>query len=505
MVPLAIIAKTFGAKLTKDAKTNEFVLSGITASSGTTGTSGIDSDSGKSLIGDSYYKWSMNYPTGLVQGKQWSNGNWISFSDVKGDYYLALSIDEIDEVLDKEDKRDILRESMGDEEKVVDMKTITRSGGTFERIVTKDYDFFYEYRGIQANGYFYTIIFGKKAKSAADLDAHAGLLDSFKPSFNASNKALKDLARIINGNIKYENGEYGLSIELPKDWSEDTESTYPMFYGPDGSSLGLQVSSIKQGDTLDEMIKRKLQFYKDVMVEAYTKEPKVTEITWNGIPAILVEFSYSDDTKTWWSEYEVYTFKANYKYYVNYTYKTENKDDAKGILERILNGMKIDFSKVEKSLGEVPDPFDSIDLLATVTKTSKMNGFSISMPKYWTRANMDMDSANLIFSGYGMDLYLSVDQRISMDDYPEMIEKAYTANGGLKIDSKTNITFAGVNAIKYELSSTSIAATAIHSTTYLFAKGDKVYLLQGVMNDTKATELNKKQLEAALNSFQFTK
>ncbi|MCD9022365.1 stalk domain-containing protein [Cohnella silvisoli] len=507
MVPLTIIAKTFGATQAIDAATKEIVIKATAASSGSgsTGT-GIDSDSGKSQIGDSYYKWSMNYPTGLVQQSQWSNGNWISFSDVKGEYFLALSIEEAEDTLETDDKRDLMTQNTEDDETVVDVKTITRPSGTFERMITKHQDgFYYEYRGIQANGYFYILIFGKKAKSASDLDANTGLLDSFKPVYNAANKSLKDLARIKDGKISFENEDYGLKLQLPKEWSESTEGSSPFFNGPDESYLLLNVFSINQDDTLDKWVERKIQSFKDNKAEAYRKTPETSSITWNGIPATLVKLSYSTDTKKWWNEYEIYAVNGKYKYYVDFTFKQEHKDDVGDVLSQLLDGMKIDFQQVEESFGQVPDPDDSVDVTATVTKTSKTYGYSLKLPKLWAKGISDMEKDSLHLTGVGTDLLVGIDEGTSLEGYPELLEKSYTDGGALSIDSKTNVTFAGVNAIKYALSSTKIAAIGAHSTLYLFENKGKIYLIQGILNDTFATELNRKLLEDAMNSFQFTK
>ncbi|TFE29075.1 stalk domain-containing protein [Cohnella luojiensis] len=502
MVPLTILVKTFGAKQAIDAKTKEIVIKATVASDSTGSQSGIDTDSGKSQIGDSHYKWSMNYPTGLVQDVQFTNGEWISFSDVKGDYYMAISIMEAEDPLDVEDKRDLIKENMEDDETIVDVKTITRSGGSFERIVTKQYDFFYEYRGIQANGYFYTVVFGKQAKSASELNQHAGLLDSFQPKYDSSNKSLKDLARIINGKVVFENKDYGLKIHLPKEWSEDTEDTNPYFYGPDSTSLMFQVNSIKPGDTLEDLIKRKLQFYKDQIVQTYQKDPITTAITWNGIPATLVEYSYTYDKETWWSEYEVYAIKGNNKYYLNYTFEDKDKDtdEVKGVLEEILHGMKVDFSVIEKSFGEIPDPNDTADYQALVTKTSKTDEFSITVPKYWTKGLTDMESGSILFSGYGLDIYIGIDPESSLSELQESMETGFEIRE-YKVDSKTNVTFAGVNATKYEISST---YSNMRITSYLFENKGKVYLIQGSMNDFSGTEMNRNHFNAAINSFQFT-
>ncbi|RKP47204.1 hypothetical protein D7Z26_23110 [Cohnella endophytica] len=506
MVPLAIVAKTFGAAQSTDANTKEIVLSGITPASASSGNagSGIDTDMGKSLMGDSYYKWTMNYPTGLIQDKQWSDGSWLSFSDVKGDYYLAISVEKPSEVLSSSDIRENLMDYLDDGETVVDVKTIVRPGGTFERVVTKASTFYYEYRSIQANGYLYTITYGKKAKSSAELTANDALLDSFKPSFNTSNKAIKDLTRIIDGKIAFESSTYGLKVQLPQGWNLDSNDSSPNFYGKDGSRIHVAINSIKAGDTTQEWLKRKFQYYKDTIVDSAMKGLKTTEITWNGIPATLVEDSYTDDSKTWTSEYEVYAIKGNYKYYVNYSFKGEDKAAGSAVLDQILKGMTIDFSKIEKTFGDIPDPIDSLDYRTVVTKTSVQDNFSLTLPKYWTKSNINMDSGELLFEGFGVKLSLNVEAADSLEGYPEALENLYTQSGLLKIDSKTNITYAGVSAIKYELSSGKLASKLGHITVYLFANKGKVYFLQAMSNDANATDFNRAQLDAAINSFKFT-
>lgn len=506
MVPLTILAKSFGATQATDAATKEIVIQAVSASSGSGNSgSGIDSDSGKSQIGDSYYKWSMNYPTGLVQQKQWSDGDWITFSDVKGDYYLALSIDEAEEPLDIEDKRELLRDNLG-EETVVDVKSVTRPSGAFERMITKDSDgFYYEYRGIQANGYFYTLTFGKKAKSASELDANAGLLDSFRTTFNAGNKSLKDLARIKDGKIVYENEDYGLKIQLPKEWSQDTEESSPYFYGPDESYLLLNVYSLNQDDTLDKWVERKRQLFKAIIAEAYRKEPETSSITWNGVPATLVKIAYSTDGKKWWNEVEIYAVKGNYKYYVDYTFEQEHKDEVEDVVKQLLEGMTVDFTKVEKSFGQVPDPEDNLDLNATATKTSKKYGYSLTVPKMWAKGISDMEEDSVEFSEFGTNLLVAVQEDTSLEGYPELLEKTYTNSGVLNLDAKTKVTFAGRDAFKFELSTTKLAEYASHMTIYLFENEGDIYMVQGMQYDAYASELNRKRLEDAIKSFHFTK
>lgn len=506
MIPLSIIVKTFGAKLSTDAKTKELIIKGTVAASGDAG-SGIDSDSGKSQIGDSYYKWSMNYPTGLVQDYQSETGDWISFSDVKGDYYLAVSVEEAAEQMDSSDKRDWLLEYSEYEETMVDIKTIQRSTGTFERMVTKSDDgFFYEYRGIQANGNFYVLIFGKKAKSAAELETNSGLIDSFKLSFTSTNKSLKDLARIKDGKIAFENSDYGLKLQLPKDWRANKGLSNPYFSGPDRSYLMLEVSSINDGDSLDKWVERKLQLIKDTKLETYYKISEISDISWNGVPAKLVKLSHSMDTETWWDEYEVYAVNGKHKYYVDFSFLQEYKDEVVAVVDEVLNGMKIDFAHVEKTFGEIPDSSD-IDITAMVTKTNKTYGYSLTMPKYWTKGITNMESEELYFTGIGMDLSVAVDEDedASISDYEEMLEMYYESEDSTTIiDSKSTVTFAGVTASKILLSTTEDTSPQLHTTVYILKYNDSIYVVQGEINDTFASDLNRKQLEDAMNSFKFT-
>ncbi|MDG0794644.1 copper amine oxidase N-terminal domain-containing protein [Cohnella ginsengisoli] len=213
MVPLRA-AELLGAKIAFTASTKEIVIKGPRAAAAG-GQVGIDTDAGKSKIGDSYFKWSMNYPTGLAQSYQSGTGDFISFQDVKKNYYLSISVEEAKEPLSAKDQRDYL-EGYVDDETVLNVKEITLPSGTFQSMVTKSSDgFYYEYRGIQANDRFYILMFGKSAKAASELAANKPLLDSFAPQYDVKNAALKDLSKVKDGVVTYEDADYGLTIQLP--------------------------------------------------------------------------------------------------------------------------------------------------------------------------------------------------------------------------------------------------------------------------------------------------
>lgn len=500
MVPVEAIAKALGIKLTTDTKTKELVLKGTSANPAV-GNS-IDSDAGKNKVGDSYYKWSMNLPTSLAQNEQWDKGAKITFSDVKGEFYMAVFVDEAEEPMDAGEQKAWLEDNAAGGT-ILDVGTVTVGKDTFQRILSKSAGFFYEYRGIQRNGNFYTVIFGKTAKSKNELDAYKPLLDSFQTSFDKTNKSLKDLSIVKDGKIALSNANYGLSLKLPVSWNEEKYAETPTFDGPDDASLTVEVHSIIAGDTVDAWIEREFKQLELTSVQDYWKKVDEVSVTWNGIPAKVVTLAATQDKKTWYEVTRLFAINGNYKYDVNLNYKQAKKDQVAGIISEVLSGMKIDFPVIEKNFGQVPDEADTIDYDTTVTKTSKTYGYSVTVPKRWIDGVVDMEEDQVNFGDDGGVFFvIETYEHDSIEGLPEILEKNLTSGGTLKLDSRTSATFAGTNAVKMQFSTTPYAPNGqMTVTAYLFTKNGVVYNVQGIMSDISATEFNKKQYEDAFNSF----
>ncbi|MBO9600712.1 MAG: copper amine oxidase N-terminal domain-containing protein [Cohnella sp.] len=498
MAPAEAIAKALGLKVKTDAKTKEIVLTGVSANP-TAGNS-IDSDAGKNKVGDSYYKWSMNMPTSLALDEQWDKGSKKTFVDVKGDFYMAVFVDEAEEELDESEQRARLTEKARGT--IVDVGAVTVGNAVFQRIVTKGEGFFYEYRGIQSNGNFYTVTFGKRAKAKTELDAYKSLLDSFQTSFDKSNKSLKDLSIVKDGKIAFTNADYGLQIKLPVAWDEDYSDDYPSFSGPDESSLSIEVNSILAGDTIEAWIEREMKQLELTALQDYWKTIDTTSVTWNGIPAKVVKLEVTQDKKTWYESTRLFAIKGNYKYDIGLTYKQAKKDQISEVLSEVLTGMKIDFSTIERNFGQVPDKDDTVDLNATVTKTSKKYAYSVTVPKHWIDGVVDMESDSVEFeSEVGVYFMVETFESDSLAGLPEMFAKNLSESGIFKLDSQTKTTFAGTDAVKMVFSTTPTAPGLMSVTAYLFVKNGYVYMVEGILADVAATPLNKKQYEDAFNSF----
>lgn len=508
MVPLEAIAKALGLKLSTDAKTKEFVLKGTSASPAATGNS-IDSDAGKNKVGDSYYKWSMNLPTNLAQTDQYDKGSKITFADVKGEFYMAVFVDEAEEPLDESEQSDMLKGGRYGTT-IIDVSTVASGKDTYQRVVMKDTTgFFYEYRGIQRNGFFYTVVFGKKAKTKAELDAYRTLLDSFQPSFDSSNKSLKDLSIVKNGKIAYTNATYGLSLTLPVAWEENEYAAYTgkggsSYVGPEDETLDLAVHSVLPNDTLEAWVQRDIRYLEDMTAEQYRKPVETTAITWNGLPAILLRTSLTADAKEWTDVVHIYAMKGNYKYQTTLSYPQERKNEVSVVLDEALGGMKIDFAAVEKNFGRVPDEEDTRDLTTLATKTSKDYGYSVTVPKYWIDSSVDMEEDMVEFGNDGVFFLVAVEEDTSLDELKETAEEMYATIKQLKLQSTTNVTFAGGPAIRMQYTTKPSSEVQLQIDSYLFEKNGKAYRVQTGILAPFETSFNTKQLEDALNSFKFT-
>jgi hypothetical protein len=506
MIPIRAV-EAFGAKVTYAAATKEIVVTAQASAASSAGTGGIDTDAGKSLIGDSYFQWSMNYPTGLVQNYQSSSGDQLVFEDVKQDYYLEIDVEAAAEPMDASDQLDYLKDYLG-EETIVDMKPVVRSGVTFQRIVSKTKDgYYYEYRGLQANGYMYTLIFGKKAVSAADLSASSNILDSFQPKFDASNASLKDLTKIKDGYVTFTDEDYGLSLELPYGWHNDSyDSDSELYFYKDDSSLSVEMYSLRPNDTVEAWAGRYVQDFKDAYAEDYRTEPETSDIVWNGVPAKLVSYAFTGDKDTWYEENDILAVSGNYKFLVCLNYNRTDKEQGEKLLQRIRNGMKLDFGQVERTFGEIPDPADKTDRDALTTKSSSKYGFSVTIPKRWTASDdSDINNGYVEYEKSGLSFLVVAESGSGLETYKNLARTQYQSSGLFKLSSETQAVVGGVDG--YQMVFEGVDGTEAEGSIfkiYLVENKGNIYIVQGGLAASSRTELNRKQLEDALNSFAFT-
>ncbi|WEK53850.1 MAG: stalk domain-containing protein [Candidatus Cohnella colombiensis] len=511
MVPVTAIAKAFGIKYSTDSSTKELVLSGAAAGSTTTSTN-INTDAGKTQIGDSYFQWTINYPTGLIQEYQSSNGDVLVFRDIKKQFFLQIAVEDATELMTTEDIRAHLLRYVSKGETLVDKRTVTTATGTtYEKIVTKDKNgFFFEFRGTQTNKFLYTTIYGKTAANLAEFNAVGSILDSFKTSFNRSNKSIKDLTKIIDGFKVFLNSDFALAVSLPKDWKEDEESSYP-YYEYEDAYMFMDVTSLEAGDTASAWAKRMTDRFEQLFAAEYGKIVEQKDITWNGVPAKVVKLRYSYDLTNWWEEYEVFAIKGNYRYYTEFAYP-EKMASKKGVsFDQLINTMSVDFKFIESNFGLITDEYESKDRLTKVVQTNNDRGYQITVPKYWGKDEAKDEEGleyyyfpgGLIFIGAMSD---QGNPQAIISNISSNLQLRTNGSSLVKILSNSTVDFAGATATKIVVEDKSnVKVSPQVETWYLFSRNGHVYVVGGIYSLANGTPYVISQMEDALKSFTLTR
>lgn len=517
------LLEAFGGEIAYDPVSREIAVAIDVADGAGSGGFAIDSDAGKTGIGDSHYHWTMSYPSGLIQEYQSDSGDSLIFRDLKKEFYLGIFVEPEPEPnpelglepLTAEDRRERLYEYVEGDETIVDKATVEGASYTYDRITTKDKTgFYYEMRGLQSGGYFYIVIYGKKAASLADLRQHSRILDSFAPTFDPDDRTVKNLAKRQEALTKFKNEDYGLSLELPQSWEANEQVGTPYFSpSEEDAYLWMRVTSLQPGDTVEAWIDRSVERFERIFAETYREAAEISDVTWNGAPARMVKLSYSLDTEVWWEEYEIYAIHGDYRYYTEFAYVADSEasdTDYEALLADILDSMAVDYETVESHFGEIPDETDMLDMTLTTRKTNRTYGYSLQVPRFWSVPASTLDSDEVEFTFLGGTLSVLVveeldDPQAAMDEMREHYLDSFADEEDVNVLSDTQVTFAGQSARKLVVEDASnVDRAPSRDTAYLFAHGDRVYIVHGSYNLVNGTDFVIGQLEAAMDSFRLT-
>jgi hypothetical protein len=507
MVPIRFIAQHFGATVTYNSSTKEVIIRAMVrqSHSGGPGGSDINIDAGYTKVGNSYYQWSIDYPAGLVQSSESSNGDWVLFTDAKEEYTLYVSVSESEDDLSKDELRKRVTELLDYDETIVDQRTVNAGDTYYVRITTKvSGGGFAENRGYTANGKFYFLYFyDRTAKNFKELSRHQSLLDSFQTSFDPADPKLKDLSAIVDGYRTVRNDDYGISVQIPADWTANANQLY--FYNDEDQNLELEITSVEAGDTIEKWAERNVQLFLQTFRGDYIRKPESSRATVAGVPTVIYKLGFTLDRENWMTEYEVFLFKGDYKVMLRFAFPSEDAKSAEATFEKVLDTLTIDEAVLSDSFGFIMDEYDSIDMNKTVTKRNLEYKYSVTVPEYWTIEGSTEWADEWDFSWPGIEMQISADKSASMDEVVRFMESLYTSDSPLSdftLIQNTTETKFGVTARKFVLKTSEDGGNG-EVTQYIFEKNGITYLLNTFLLDAMATEENKQRLNDAINSFRF--
>ncbi|PYE50596.1 copper amine oxidase N-terminal domain-containing protein [Paenibacillus barcinonensis] len=505
MVPLRPVAAGIGATMAPNSS-GEIVIRLLQAGEGTEEV-GIDLDKGKTRIGNSYYGWSIHYPSDLLVLQSSEQERMMTFGAADESYYLEVYVSDQNVALDADDLlTQLVQVAKQSGDTVLDREAVAAKNKPYARVVVKDTDgLLWELRQYVHDGRQYDVYLADyEATNYKDLGKHASLLNSFEPSYAQSDRTIKDLSTVEEGMRAVWNEDYGIGLMVPAGWSMDNKNM--VYEGDDGAYLELRVTSAKAGATVKDWSDQLHKWMSDTFTPESYEQVGSSKTEIYGETAEVNEFRYNFGAG-WQTEFNVLLQKNGYRYYVEYSFPEEQKHD-RAWFERIVKSIEIEFDTVKDNFGQMDEDPYLTDQMKTITRTSKRYHYSVNIPRYWTPYSDTFESSPVIytFTGGNFSITASEDKSIEMtvSQLREAYAEAAKTRKSFSLIRSEELTFAGVPAFSftYHESDKGILYTG---RQIVFEKNGMTYTITTALNDANRTQVQTAMLEKAVNSFTFIK
>lgn len=503
MVPLRFVAGVLGARITPGNGGGLLVSLVPPETEEEEAESSIDRNVGKTRIGNSYYQWSLSYPSGLVVGDSGGNEAIATFINTESQYYLEIHASPQESPKDSEQLLEgLVRAAEEGEETVLDRAAYPKAAVPYARIISKDSGgALWEGRQYYADGRVYELyLTDDTAANYKDLDKYASLLNSFRPVFDTADKSIRDLSTVKNGLRESYNEDYGIALQVPADWRMDDQHLF--YESKEGSYLLAKVTSAPEGSTLkswEEELEAKIR--DSYVSDAYSIQDNFSaEIS--GQPAMVKETQLNTGNG-WSTEYQILLLHNGYRYYVEYV-AAAGQEEHKAKFKEILDAIDIDFEAVSQNFGKLETDDYAALSTKTVTKSSKTYGYSMKIPRLWTPYQdlFEMQNVDYRFTGGRLQINVNPD---GSAEYTSGTLQSYYQNskkdpGGPHIESVKESTFAGVPATILTIHQNKSGIPG-RTQIIVFAKKDLVFTVTVTLNDANATPAQQALIEKTLQSF----
>ncbi|MEW4372634.1 stalk domain-containing protein [Paenibacillus kandeliae] len=514
MVPLRPLTEGIGGKMKVISGQIVVTLPASEAQSGSGDSATQHAD--KTRVGDSKYQWSINYPEDLTY-LGGSNATVANFMNTEGTYLLQVAVEPdtvTGSVYTQADSDDLLDELVSYtkslDETILDQQIVNGSNGTYARVISKTTDgYLSETRLYAGNGYLYFVMYAdSQAYSYKDFNENQALLNSFQLSFNSADDKAEDIAEDSDSEESgevFSNEEYGISVNLPSNWSVSDDSDEAT--NKDESYAKFGVYSVPAGSTVQNWSQDIRSWFDQNFTTDHYRYIGTTERQIDGHDAVINEMQYMYGNDEWYTEYEVLIQQGDYRYYFEYSGLTENPQTASEF-EQMVGSMKVDFETLESNFGHLPLDYYSEDRTKTITRTSTTYGYSLQVPRYWSDAGNDYNATGVSYYYTGGSFYVTIKNSSSLEQAVQDWKSTLTS-GGTGSSSTATVsegqptTFAGVPA--YTFTATFNSDDAPYTGTYtIFTKGKRTFILSSEVNDANNTATHQAEVAKVLSSFNWT-
>lgn len=468
----------------------------------------IDSDRGKTRIGDSHYGWSLKYPAGLIKAQESDDGSAVTFADSKGEFALNIYVEE----KQSEDLSPVglLRKVTAQTSDILLEKRYVEQGDhSYAKAISKtDTGAYYETRAyLQNDSIYYVTLYVQDEENYNNRfkqNTYLDLLDSFRLTFDADDEALKDISVYKDGDTSYTN-EYGLTFELPADWSRETYAELPTYSNEDSTMQAtVLVTSASSGDTLDDWTAREQKRFEDDYVESSRKVNGWHDFELDGGVAAK-ENRYTallgDDSDM---RHSIYFIKDKYKYEIDFTFSgQEEGSELEDLLRKFKASLSVSKDDANPSLGFIQDERELLDPDRTVTVRNTKYKYTAKVPETWDSGYYGQaEDSDVVYYFTGGKFEIEADDRGHLDEAINNLEQSYkksSENDAKFTYTSSDDTALGLTAKKFEAAYAK-SSSPYQETVYLFAKGNIVYTVTLRLDDASHTDGNASRLDQVFRS-----
>jgi len=464
-------------------------------------SSSLDSDAGKTRIGDSQNGWSMKYPAGLVLLGDYKGDDSVTFGEAKGEY--AITVDVVKQQSTDMSPGALLRKLASSSEigTIFERKYVADANYPYAVVTGKSSDgSYYQSRGYLKDDkvYFVTLYVDNSSASANrnKLGSYIELLASFKPSFDRTDKALKDIGKAAKTQLVV--SDYGISFDIPNDWKEDSSDGSLQYSSDDYSkSVSVTVSSAASGDTLSAWVKRQEDSFEQTFADKYRTLSGPSETKVSGTAAITDTMAYTMGDK-WYVEQRYYILKDKYKYLIDFSYPEDAAAEIAPIIKALAESVRIDKELMNPSIGLIQDEDDLVDPGRTMTYTNTKYGYTLKVPELWwpDLSGKGKDAKTVVFPFLGGSFRIEARPDTKLVDAVKAEDteqrKAKNADPDYRYSS-AKVTLFGAEAQKFTASGKT-KGVPYSLTEYVFARQGTTYVVKMTINDAVRTPENEKRL-----------
>jgi hypothetical protein len=525
MVPLEFISKNFPVSVTSDIKKGSIKI--ILEDDGALSdlsflTGGISS----AKLGNSYYGWSINVPSGSRIISNSFKSDKIGITNESRSLYFEISVESKKDRTLSELYNDVLYSSSIRESKL-DLKAKIPY---FQYIRLTEYEESLRVKVFEKGEYFYYVTINSYDNSVTPEELlsdkyYDNIVSSFNLDYKGNVKGVEDISKIKDGEVSFYNyvslnsdAKYlPWSMNIPVKWNQVLSSNDPLTtnLGIDSQHyMKITMNTLEEGQSLDnyvENIKKKYDKYFNPKKYSFISSDLSTIANTD---ALNLKFSIKQADKVYIMD-ELYFIKDGFVYEVSIELPENEYEKSKAQFIDTLNKItfySIDEKKYQKDLEKYINKNLQVrvsqqdETFEYINKTYK---WSANIPGYWTKSGSEDNATTFDNPNTNANIIIytlennSLTKTLSDEEKFGIMNILKSTYGATPTQSITNEKGYQVRTYTYKVENFELDLFA-NITCYCFESGKYSYCYLSNVPDLTATEDSVKEINDIWKAFKIT-